>query len=45
MMTAYGTSEMAAQAKSLGVYEVVAKPFDVAAIAELLVEAYRSKAS
>ena len=45
MMTAFGTAEMTAQAKSLGAYEVVAKPFDVAAIAELLVEAYRSKAS
>jgi DNA-binding NtrC family response regulator len=45
MMTAFGTPEMTAQAKSLGVYEVVAKPFDVAAIADLVVEAYRSKTS
>ena len=42
MMTAFGTAEMTAQAKSLGAYEVVAKPFDVATIADLLVEAYRS---
>jgi DNA-binding NtrC family response regulator len=45
MMTAFGTLEMMAQAKRLGVYEVVAKPFDVATIADLLVTAYRSKAS
>jgi DNA-binding NtrC family response regulator len=44
MMTAFGTAEMTAQAKSLGVYEVIAKPFDVATIADLLVDAYRSKA-
>ena len=43
MMTAFGTPQMTAQAKSLGVYEVVAKPFDVGAMAELLVEAHRSK--
>jgi DNA-binding NtrC family response regulator len=45
MMTAFGTPEMMAQAKRLGVYEVVAKPFDVATIADVLVRAYRSKAS
>jgi two-component system, NtrC family, response regulator len=45
MMTAFGTPEMMAQAERLGVYEVVAKPFDVATIADVLVKAYRSKAS
>src|SRR5688500_3688039 len=45
MMTAFGTPQITAQAKSLGVYEVVAKPFDVGAMAELFVEAHRSKTS
>jgi len=45
MMTAYGTSQMTADAKKLGVYEVIAKPFDVGALAGLLAEAHRSKAS
>jgi DNA-binding NtrC family response regulator len=43
MMTAFGTPEMTARAKSLGVYDVIAKPFDVAMIPDLLVEAYRSR--
>jgi DNA-binding NtrC family response regulator len=43
MMTAFGTPEMSAQAKSLGVYEVVTKPFDVPTIADLLVDAYWAK--
>ena len=45
MMTAYGTSQMTADAKKLGVYEVIAKPFDVGALAGLLAEAHKSKTS
>ena len=45
MMTAFGTPQMTAQAKALGVYEVIAKPFDVGAIAELVAQAHRSKKS
>ena len=45
MMTAFGTPQMTDQAKSLGVYEVIAKPFDVAAVPELLARAHRSKTS
>jgi DNA-binding NtrC family response regulator len=45
MMTAFGTPQMRADAKKLGVHEVVGKPFDVGAVAELLAEACRSKAS
>ena len=43
MMTAFGTPQMTADAKRLGVYEVIAKPFDVGSLAELLAEAHRSK--
>ena len=45
MMTAFGTPQMTADAKRLGVYEVIAKPFDVGTIAGLLAEAHRSKTS
>ena len=45
MMTAFGTPQTTAQAKSLGVYEVIAKPFDVGVLAGLLAEAHRSRAS
>jgi len=45
MMTAFGTPQMTAQAKTLGVYEVISKPFDVRALEALLVKAYQSKAS
>ena len=45
MMTAFGTPQMMAHAKRLGVYEVIAKPFDVGTIAGLLAEAHRSKTS
>ena len=45
MMTAFGTSQMTADARRLGVFDVIAKPFDVAAVAGLLAEAYRSKTS
>jgi DNA-binding NtrC family response regulator len=45
MMTAFGTPQMTDDAKRLGVYEVIAKPFDVEAVAGLLAEAHRSKTS
>ncbi len=45
MMTAHGTPQMVDGAKALGAYEVIAKPFDVRTLEELLVSAYRSKAS
>jgi len=45
MMTAFGTPQMTADAKRLGVYEIIAKPFDVGAIEELLAQAHRSKTS
>ena len=45
MMTAFGTPQMTDDAKRLGVYEIIAKPFDVEAVAGLLAEAHRSKTS
>lgn len=45
MMTAFGTPQMTADAKKLGVYAIIAKPFDVGAVAGLLAEAHRSKTS
>jgi DNA-binding NtrC family response regulator len=43
MMTAFGTPQMIEAAKGLGVYEVVPKPFDVAALGDVIVKAYQSK--
>jgi DNA-binding NtrC family response regulator len=43
MMTAFGAPQMIEAAKGLGVYEVVAKPFDVAALGDVIVKAYQSK--
>ena len=43
MMTAYGTPQMIEAAKGLGVYEVIAKPFDVAVLEDAVVKAYQSK--
>jgi two-component system, NtrC family, response regulator len=43
MMTAHGTRQMAEDAKTLGVYEVIAKPFDVHLLEEVIVKAYQSK--
>jgi DNA-binding NtrC family response regulator len=39
MMTAFGTSEMVQQAIELGAYRVVNKPFEIADMAALVVEA------
>jgi two-component system NtrC family response regulator len=43
MMTAFSTTPMKTAAKDLGAYEVVGKPFDVAAMTELLVHAHQNK--
>jgi DNA-binding NtrC family response regulator len=43
MMTAHGTHEDAANAKALGAFEVVEKPFDVHQIEEVVVAAYRAR--
>lgn len=43
MMTAYGTPQMAERAKQLGVYEIIAKPFDVGVLEDVLLKAYQSK--
>jgi len=43
MMTAHGTAEMMADAKQLGAYDVIAKPFDVVSIPQVLVHAHQSK--
>jgi DNA-binding NtrC family response regulator len=40
MMTAFGTSDVAAGALQLGAYRIVSKPFEVHEIAELVVEAH-----
>lgn len=40
MMTAHGTSEVGAGALELGVYRVVAKPFEVHEVAGLVLEAH-----
>jgi DNA-binding NtrC family response regulator len=39
MMTAFGTSEMASGALKLGAYKVMAKPFDMHAMVDLVTEA------
>jgi DNA-binding NtrC family response regulator len=43
MMTAHGTTELTNDAKQLGAYDVIAKPFDVVSIPQVLVHACRSK--
>ncbi len=40
LMTAYGTPEQARIAQAVGVYRVVDKPFDIAAVVALVDEAY-----
>lgn len=44
MMTAHGTPQLAENAKRLGAYDVLAKPFDVRTLEDVLVSAHRSKA-
>jgi DNA-binding NtrC family response regulator len=44
LMTAYGTAEDAKQAKELGVWRFVDKPFDVARVVELVDAAWRARA-
>ena len=43
MMTAHGTDEDAVNAKALGAFEVVEKPFDVHQIERVVVAAYRAR--
>lgn len=43
MMTADGNPQMAEDAKVLGVYEVVPKPFDAALLEQVIVEAHQAK--
>ena len=43
MMTAFGTPRMTEDASGLGVYDVVAKPFDVGVLADVIVNAYQAK--
>jgi len=43
MMTAHGTQEDAANAKALGAFDVVEKPFDVHQIERVVVAAYRAR--
>jgi len=43
LMTAFGTPQMIEGAKRLGVYDVVAKPFDVRALEDVIARAYQSK--
>ena len=43
MMTAFGTPQMTENAKILGVYDVVDKPFDVGVLEEVIIRAYYSK--
>jgi DNA-binding NtrC family response regulator len=43
MMTAHGTTQMTIDAKDLGAYDVITKPFDVQSMAQVLVHASRSK--
>jgi DNA-binding NtrC family response regulator len=45
MMTAHGTPEDAANAKALGAFEVVEKPFDVHQMEQVVVAAYRARTS
>jgi two-component system NtrC family response regulator len=43
MMTAYGTPQMAEHAKQLGVFTILAKPFDVGVLEDVIVKAYQAK--
>jgi DNA-binding NtrC family response regulator len=45
MMTAHGTREDAANAKALGAFAVIEKPFDIGRIEQLLLEACRARTS
>ena len=45
MMTAFGTPEMIAGALALGVFKILAKPFDVHDLARLVAEASGSQKS
>src|SRR5579863_8817105 len=45
MMTAFGTPEVSSGALELGAYRVVAKPFDMHLMADLVLEAHGSGAS
>jgi len=40
MMTAYGTPELFQQARDLGAYRVVNKPFELGAVADLVLQAH-----
>jgi len=42
MMTAFGTPEVASGALTLGAYRVVAKPFDVHDMVDLVIQAHAS---
>jgi len=43
MMTAFGTPEVARGALALGAYRVVAKPFELQELAELVLQAHNSR--
>ena len=43
MMTAHGTPEDAADARALGAFEVVEKPFDVQRLEQVVVAAWRAR--
>ena len=43
MMSAHGTAETAAEAKALGAYDMLTKPFDLSGIEEHLLNAYWSR--
>jgi DNA-binding NtrC family response regulator len=43
MMSAHGTAQTAAEAKALGAYDMLTKPFDVSGIEDLLLRAYQSR--
>lgn len=45
MMTAHGTPETLAGARALGVYDILAKPFDLRDVERVLLDACRTRAS
>ena len=45
MMTAHGTQQMTDEARLLGVYDVIPKPFDIDMLEQVIVKAYQSKAT
>jgi DNA-binding NtrC family response regulator len=45
LMTAHGTPQMAEEARLLGVYDVIPKPFDVEVLEQVIVQAHQSKLS